>query len=120
MFHRVKCVLTGLFILLLLFAFTVPRARLMRGCAELMALADEAETAKDPAPALDRLMALYAEESRVFRLFIDHGAVEAVGAAVAAAQPLREEEALKSALSVLREALEALMRIETLDFDGLC
>lgn len=120
MFVKVKSIFTVLFILFLLFVFTAPRAYLNQSCDRLLALADEAEAAEDPAQALETLSALYEEKAAVFRLFLDHGAVEEAGAAVAGAKALRNREALSSALSVLREAIEDLRRIETLDPAGLC
>ncbi len=120
MFVKVKRVMTLAFLLFLLFAFTVPRSYLNRCCDELLALANRASAAESPALPLDEMAALYEKKSRVLRMFINHGAVEAVSAAVAAARPLKEKEALESALSVLRSAIEGLRSIESLCLDGLC
>ncbi|MDO4572381.1 MAG: hypothetical protein Q4C13_03355, partial [Clostridia bacterium] len=94
MFNRVRQVMTCVFIAFLLFVFIVPGAYLERSYEEFTALIDEAAGAEDPAPALERLYALFEERSPVFRMFLDHAAVDAASAAIAAARPVRDADML--------------------------
>ena len=119
MFNKVKRVMTVLFILLLGFLFTVPRLYLNACCDELEGYARQAMQAEYPGEALHALEAAYERQSGMLRLFLNHAAVDAIGAAVAAAVPLRETEAKESALSALLSAICALRRVEGISVGGL-
>lgn len=119
MFNKVRRVMNAIFILLLLFLLTLPRVYLSDFCDGMLEKCLAAERAEDPGEALFGMRLLYEKNSPVLRLFLDHTAVDAVGAGVAAAVPLRDREALYSALSAIRSALDSLRRVESGGVAGL-
>jgi hypothetical protein len=120
MYNKIKRVITVLFILFLLFVFIAPHHYLNKSCDAFLALIDEAAEASDPGEALEELDALYREKSKILLAFLTHEEVDALGAEVAAAVPLREEESLSSALAGLREGVEALRHVEQFSWEAIC
>lgn len=120
MYNTVKRVITALFIVFLLFVFIVPHHYLNKSCDAFLALIDEAAAADDPGEALEKLDALYRERSKILLGFLTHEEVDALGVAIAAAVPVREEEALSSVLAELHESVEALRHVENLSWEAIC
>ena len=123
MHKRTQRVCNFLFALLLLLLFTLPGAYLNRVADEMFAAMAEAEQLAliggDPASPLARLSVLYDRHSGRFRMFLDHGAVDAVGAAIAACTPLAEPDALIGGLHAVRAALSHLLGVESLSAENL-
>lgn len=120
MYNKIKRTITILFLAFLLFVFIAPHQYLNKSCDAFLELIEEAKTAEDPGEALEELDALYREKSKVLLAFLTHVEVDALGSAVAAAVPLRGEEALFSALAELQEGVEALRHVETFSWEALC
>ena len=119
MYNTIKRVITVLFIVFLLFVFIVPHHYLNKSCDAFLTLIDEAE-ADDPGEALEELDKLYRERSKALLGFLTHEEVDALGAAIATAVPVREKEALSSTLAGLRESVEALRHVENLSWEAIC
>lgn len=123
MYKRIRRIVTYGIIVMLIALFAVSGGYLNRICKELLASSAGAAQAVmldgDPAPHLARIKQIYEKSAPKLRLFLDHGAVDAVGAAVATCVPLREPDALLSALSVLDAAVKHAKNIEALSADSL-
>lgn len=123
MYRRGRRVATLLIITLLLLLFLVPRAYLRR-TGELVAWHSararaDAAAGKSAADALTALAAAYDARAPVLKLFLSHTAVDAPAAAIAAALPLTEREALLSALNTVDAAVAHLLSIESFCAENL-
>ncbi len=100
----------------LLFLFIVPRLYVSRLCGRLSALSAQAAACalseQDAGESLVEMERTFEVCAPKLRLFIDHASVDAVGACLAACQPLTEREALLAALNELDVALLHLSGIE--------
>lgn len=123
MFNVVKRCVTILFLCALAFLFIAPSRYLGRLADDLMLEAEAARTAvaedADPAPHLSRMRTRMEEASDTLRLFLDHASVDEAMAAIAACEPLREREALLSALTTVQTTLSHLKNIELFHFHTL-
>lgn len=119
MYSTTKHCITVILAALMLFLFTVPGAYLFRFCAALDADSERAldaiEKGQNPKPALTTLRDRFDGGADTLRLFLDHGAVDAVSAAVHALVPLEDGAEIKSALEALRAELKQLSSIERVD-----
>lgn len=124
MYKRVKRIATLALILILIVLFTVPRRYLARVTDDMLSLSAQAATS---ARANDGKTAQYLAEMELLfdsaepklQLFMHHGAVDEVTAALGACQPLLPHADLLSALNVLNAALSHLAGLERLQLINL-
>ena len=123
MHRRVRRTATILILLMLAALFTVPRAYLDGVCKEILSASMEArviaQSGDDPGGTLQNMQAVFEQSAPKLRLFLDHGAVDALGAAIVMSVPLTEPEALLSALNEVEAAAGHLKNIESLSPDSI-
>ena len=123
MYNAIKRSLTIVFIVLLLFLFTVPALYLDRLTEDLddrcIKVLNGLDAGEDPAAGLVELRSAFDESADTLRLFLDHGVVDAVSAAVHGLVPLDDPADVKSGVEALRAELQQLAAIERLDFHTL-
>ena len=115
--------INGLLLLILILACTLPRLWLNRVCDDLSETAQLASAAiraeADPGPYLAELERVYERAAPKLQLFLDHAAVDEVGAAVGVCAPLTGREAILSALNAVQAAVAHLRSIESLSLGNI-
>lgn len=108
---------------LLIFLFTVPRIWLNGVCTEMTEQTQMASaalrTGSDHTPYLRELERLFERSAPKMRLFLDHGAVDEVGAAIGVCVPYATSQDLLSALNAVSAAITHLGNIESFQWDSI-